>query len=129
MIRIFKKEELLNPLIIVGGLNGKGVADKNGLVLRLEEKSTMESDPDPNSIKMIKVNNYEATLYVQNLENDPSPFDIQNISLGDKKISYFILPGSKFIKFTFKEKDIDDITIEWIDKQHERNKKLSELDI
>lgn len=124
MIRVFKKEDILKPLII-----GVGVADKNGLVLRLEEKSTMESDPDPNSIKMIKVNNYEATLYVQNLENDPSPFDIKDILLGDKKISHFILPGSKFIKFTFKEKDIDDITIEWIDKQHERNKKLSELGI
>lgn len=127
----FKKEDLLKPTKLFQSLGTMGILNEfDELIVCITESSQLGSDPNPLNLNLITVFNYSIAIRPRLLKNSPSPFDITEIRVGDKKVKYFISETQSGINiFTIKKDEMDDITIEWVDLQEERSNKLDELGI
>jgi hypothetical protein len=127
---IFKKEDLLKPTKLFQSLGTMGILNEFDEVIVCITKSLhLASDPDPLNLNLITVFNYNIAIKPRLLKNSPSPFDITEIRVGDKKVKYFISETGTINLFAIKNDEMGDITIEWIDLQEERSNKLDELGI
>lgn len=130
----FKKEDLLKPTKLFQSLGTMGVLNEfDELIVLVKETSKLESDPDPSSLNMIKVDYYDIIIHTKYLKNNTNVIDITNILLGDEEKTLQPSKGEyisdKFVVLKVKKNELDDITIEWVDLQEERSNKLDELGI